>query len=143
MEVQTLIRTAAQYEVIGKGIVEGYLEESEIRSIVERDLAQLDVDGRRVLLIVPDGTRTIPMPLLFSIVEAELAGRATQLDVLIATGTHRAMTDADLTRHLGRTVTGCRTGQVRIFNHLSTDESSLTTLGTIPAARSPISAAGA
>ncbi|HEY6345091.1 MAG TPA: lactate racemase domain-containing protein [Bryobacteraceae bacterium] len=125
--------TAAQNEVVGKGIAEGYLEESEIRSIVAQGLAQLDVDGRRVLLIVPDGTRTMPMPLLFDIVKAELAGRVTQLDVLIATGTHRAMTDAHLTRHLGRTVTGCRTGQVRIFNHVSTDESSLTILGTIPA----------
>lgn len=124
--------TAAQHEVIGKGIAEGYLEESEIRSIVARALAQLNVDGCRVLLIVPDGTRTMPMPLLFSIVEAELAGRAMQLDVLIATGTHKAMTDAQLTRHLGRTVTDYRTAQVRIFNHLSTDESSLTTLGTIP-----------
>ena len=53
---------AAQYEVIGKEIAEGYLEESEIRSIVARGLAQLDVDGCRVLLIVPDGTRTMPMP---------------------------------------------------------------------------------
>jgi lactate racemase len=128
-----LTSTAAQNEVVGRGIAEGYLEESEVRSIVAQGLAQLDVDGRRVLLIVPDGTRTMPTPLLFSIVQAELTRRATQLDVLIATGTHRAMSDADLTRHLGRTVTGCRMGQVRIFNHVSTDESSLTTLGTIPA----------
>jgi nickel-dependent lactate racemase len=125
---------AAPYEVIGKGIANGYLEESEIRSIVASGLAQLDVDGRRVLLIVPDGTRTMPMPLLFSIIEAELAGRAAQLDILIATGTHKAMTDTQLTRHLGRAVQDCRTAQVHIFNHLSTDESSLTTLGTIPAA---------
>lgn len=122
---------AAQPEVIGKGIAEGYLEESEIRAIVARGLAQLDLDGGRVLLIVPDGTRTMPMPTLFSIVEAELAGRATQLDVLIATGTHQAMTDAQLSHHLGRTVTDCRSGWVRIFNHVSTDEGSLTTLGTI------------
>jgi nickel-dependent lactate racemase len=126
-----LTSIAAQHEVIGKGIAEGYLEESEIRSIVARGLAQLDLDGCRVLLIVPDGTRTMPMPLLFSIVEAELAGRATQLDVLIATGTHKAMTDAHLARHLGRTVTDYRTEQVRVFNHVSADESSLTTLGTI------------
>jgi len=125
--------TAAPYEVIGKWIAEGYLEESEIRSIAARGLAQFDVDGRRVLLIVPDGTRTMPMPLLFSIVKAQLTGRATQLDVLIANGTHRAMTDAQLTRHLGCTVTGGRTAQVRILNHVSADESSLTTLGTIPA----------
>jgi lactate racemase len=128
-----LTSIAAQYEVIGKGIAEGYLEDSEIRSIVARGLAQLDVDGCRVLLIVPDGTRTMPMPLLFSIVEAGLAGRATQLDVLIATGTHKAMTDAHLSRHLGRTVRNGRAGRVRIFNHVSDDESGLTTLGTIPA----------
>lgn len=125
---------AAQYEVIGRGIAEGYLEESEIRSIVARGLAQLEVDGRRVLLIAPDGTRTMPMPLLFSMIEAGLAGRAKQLDVLIATGTHRAMTDGQLTRHLGCTVTDGRAGRVRIFNHVSTDEQSLATLGTIPAA---------
>lgn len=123
---------ATHSEVIGKGLTAGFLEESEIRSIVAQGLAQLDVDAARVLLIVPDGTRTMPMPLLFNIVETELAGRATQLDVLIATGTHKSMTDADLTRHLGRTVTEGRAGQVRVFNHVSTDESSLTTLGVIP-----------
>jgi nickel-dependent lactate racemase len=127
------LTVAAQYEVLGRGIAEGYLEESEIRSIVASGLAQLDVDGRRVLLIVPDGTRTMPMPLLFDIVEAGLTGRVKQLDVLIATGTHRAMNDAQLSRHLGCDVNKGRAGQVRIFNHVSTDESGLTTLGTIPA----------
>jgi nickel-dependent lactate racemase len=55
------------------------------------------------------------------------------LDVLIANGTHKAMTDAQLTRHLGHTVTEGRTGQIRILNHVSADESGLTTLGTISA----------
>lgn len=131
---EALPSISAQSEVVGNGGAEGYLEESEIRSIVARGLAQIDLDGARVLLIVPDGTRTMPMPLLFSIVDAELTGRARQLDVLIATGTHRPMSDADLTRHLGRGVTECRSGPVRILNHVSTDEATLTTLGTIPAA---------
>jgi lactate racemase len=125
----------AVQEVIGEGLAEGFLAESEIRSIVARALAQTDLDDLRVLAIIPDGTRTMPMPLLFGILERELLGRVKRLDFLIATGTHPAMNDAQLSAHAGRNVVNGSAGGIRFFNHTSDDESMLATLGVIPAAR--------
>lgn len=72
------------------------------------------------------------MPLLFGILEKELVPRAARLDFLIANGTHRAMSDFELSRHTGREVAAGRAGSIRIFNHDSADNKVLTTLGSIP-----------
>ncbi|HMO66385.1 MAG TPA: lactate racemase domain-containing protein, partial [Verrucomicrobiota bacterium] len=50
--------------------------------------------GRRVLLIVPDGTRTAPVGLLFRALFAEFGEVAAALDVMIALGTHQPMSEA-------------------------------------------------
>jgi nickel-dependent lactate racemase len=120
--------------VVGKGRESGYLTPQEVGAIVREGLAGLDVDGKRVLVIIPDGTRTMPMPLLFDVLERELGPRVQNLDYLVALGTHTAMTDAQLGRLVGREVADGRTGQSRIFNHHWEDPATFVTLGTIPAA---------
>ena len=50
---------------VGKGRAEGYLSREELDAIAREGLAALPVDGRRVLVIIPDGTRTMPMPMMF------------------------------------------------------------------------------
>ena len=60
---------------VGRGVTEGYLAPEEIDAVVREGLAALPVDGRRVLVIVPDGTRTMPMPLMFELIERELGPR--------------------------------------------------------------------
>jgi hypothetical protein len=62
----------------------------------------LRVDGRRVLVIIPDGTRTMPMPEMFERLTRELAPRTFALDFLVALGTHTPMDDAALGRLIGR-----------------------------------------
>ena len=42
-------------------------------------------------MIVPDGTRSCPLPLLLSAVHEALDGRATRMTVLVALGTHAPM----------------------------------------------------
>jgi hypothetical protein len=54
---------------------------------VREGLAALPVEGRRVLVIIPDGTRTMPMPMMFDLLERELGPRVAALDYLIALGT--------------------------------------------------------
>src|SRR6187549_786513 len=54
---------------VGQGTDEGYLTRDEIDSVAREGLAALPVDGRRVLVIIPDGTRTMPMPLMFELLE--------------------------------------------------------------------------
>lgn len=119
--------------VIGRGVADGYLSEEELGAIAREGLAPLPVDGRRVLVLIPDGTRTMPMPLLFDIVERELGARVAALDFLVALGTHTPMSDAQLSAHVGRSVVDGRTGERRIFNHRWDDPATFVQLGTIPA----------
>ncbi|MCA2216681.1 lactate racemase domain-containing protein [Jidongwangia harbinensis] len=77
------------------------LDEARVRAFVARSLAGADLDGRSVCLIVPDATRSCPLPLLLAAVHEALHGRATRVTVLLALGTHAAMTDAQIARHLG------------------------------------------
>jgi lactate racemase len=120
--------------VVGRGLDQGYLAPDEVRAIACEGLARLPLDGRRVLVLVPDGTRTMPMPFFFAVLEEALGRRAAALDVLVALGTHSPMSDAQLTTLLGRTVTDGRAGARRVFNHRWDDPASFATLGTIPAA---------
>lgn len=119
--------------VVGRGVVEGYLQPEELASLARAGLSQLPVDGKRVIVLIPDGTRTMPMPALFEMLDRELGPRVAALDFLVALGTHVPMTDAQLSKHLGRPVVNGRAGERRVFNHRWDDPATFAQLGTIPA----------
>ena len=119
--------------VIGRGVPEGYLQPPDIAHIARQGLAALPVDGRRVLVIIPDGTRTMPMPMMFGTLERELGGRVAALDYLVALGTHTPMNDAQLSALCGTTVENGRAGARQIFNHRWDDPGTFAQLGSIPA----------
>jgi lactate racemase len=119
--------------VVGHGLLEGYLSAEQVSHLVRRGLDQLPLDGRRVLVIVPDGTRTMPMPMMFGILERELGPRVRALDFLVALGTHSPMTDEQLGRLVGRPVVNGMAGERRIFNHQWDEPSTFVNLGSIPA----------
>ncbi|MGZ4521336.1 MAG: lactate racemase domain-containing protein, partial [Mycobacteriaceae bacterium] len=83
------------------GGVGEHLSPAQVTEFVEQAFATVDLDGKRVCLVVPDGTRTCPLPLLMGAVHGALAGRATTVTVLIALGTHQEMSEEHLARHLG------------------------------------------
>src|SRR5918993_4197018 len=103
--------------VAGKGVAEGYLSAEEMGALAAEGLGRLPVDGRRVLVLIPDGTRTMPMPIMFDILERELGPRVAALDYLVALGTHIPMSDAQLSALVGQPVSNGRAGARRIFNH--------------------------
>src|SRR3954447_400916 len=77
------------------------LAEDEVRTFVRDALAGAGLDGRSVCVIVPDATRSCPLPLLLSAVHQALTGRVSRLTVLVALGTHAEMSTTELTAHLG------------------------------------------
>ncbi len=77
------------------------IRDEELREHLGEALAWLDVRGKRVLAIVPDDTRTLPMPAVFETIATTLGPRARSLSFLIALGTHPPLTDEALARHLG------------------------------------------
>jgi lactate racemase len=118
--------------VVGEGGPERDLAAADVLRILREALSRLPLDGRRVLAIIPDGTRTMPMPLVFDQLEALLAPRVSALDYLIALGTHQPMSDAQLSRLIGRPVVDGRAGASRVLNHRWDDPSTFVSLGTIP-----------
>jgi nickel-dependent lactate racemase len=77
------------------------LTPGDVTAFVARALAGADLDAKRVCLVVPDGTRTCPLPLLMRALHEALAGRAKDVTVVIALGTHQGMSEDQLGRHLG------------------------------------------
>ena len=119
--------------LVGRGVETGFLPPDEVRALARQGLDGLSLDGRRVLVLIPDGTRTMPMPLLFDVIDRAVGPRAAALDFLVALGTHAPMSDAQLSRLVGRPVVDGRAGERRIFNHRWDDPEAFATLGTIPA----------
>jgi len=119
--------------VIGKGYTDRYLTDDDAREIVGQATASLQVDGKRVLVIIPDGTRTMPMPLMFSLFLELLAPRVASLDYLVALGTHQPMSDAQLSKLVGQPVVNGQVGQTHVFNHEWSDPANFAHIGTIAA----------
>ena len=61
------------------GYTDRLLSDAEIAALVEAALAQEDLDGKRVLVLIPDGTRTAPIPLMFRLLHRALAARTAAL----------------------------------------------------------------
>jgi nickel-dependent lactate racemase len=119
--------------VIGTGYKDGYLAEAEARSLMAEALDAWGLAGRQVLVIIPDGTRTAPIPLFFRLFHELLSGKVARLDYLVALGTHQPMDDTALSRLVGVPVQDGRAGPSRISNHRWDLSEALTTLGTITA----------
>jgi nickel-dependent lactate racemase len=110
------------------------LSDTEIRHLLADALGRLDLAGRRVLVVIPDGTRTAPIGLFFALLGDVLGKKVEALDYLIALGTHPAMDDAAKSRLLETAVVDGMAGTSRIFNHRWEIPETFSTLGTIPAA---------
>jgi nickel-dependent lactate racemase len=118
---------------IGISNTERALTQVEVRGLLAEALAQVPLAGRRVLVIIPDGTRTAPMPLLFGLLQDLLGDRVATLDFLVALGTHPPMDDGALSDLLGVEVRDGMAGSSRVFNHRWDLPETFVTLGTLPA----------
>jgi nickel-dependent lactate racemase len=87
--------------VTGQGATDTTLGDGEVAGILAQALGPLALDGRRVLVIIPDGTRSAPMPLLYRLLQERLGPRVARLDFLIALGTHPPMAEEAVARLLG------------------------------------------
>ncbi len=111
------------------------LTAAAVRQAVTAALGGDEWVGQRVLVLVPDGTRTGPLPLVLGAVHEALHGRVAALEVLVALGTHQPMSEAALDRHLGVAPGGrlARYPGMTVRNHAWEDPGTFVTLGTIPA----------
>lgn len=116
---------------------DGVLSSGEVRAFVRAQLDGVDLDGKSVCVLVPDGTRTCPMPLLIGAVHEAVHRRVSRLTVVIALGTHAAMSEAHLARHLGYEAGHLADTYpaMTVVNHEWWKPETFADLGTIPASR--------
>jgi len=112
------------------------LEAGAVMSVVREACPLERHRGRRMLLIVPDGTRTAPVGMVFKALHERLGDVAAGMDVMIALGTHQPMSESAICRRLDITEAdrGGRYAKVGFYNHAWDDPGSLREIGVIPAA---------
>lgn len=90
---------------------------------------------RSVLLIIPDGTRTAPVGLMFKTIYAQIGNASRTLDVLVALGTHQPMSEEAICARLEISLAERRGiyAKVNFFNHEWDNPAALKNIGTIPA----------
>jgi len=104
------------------------ISETEFKEKLQEFLARTSFSRGRLLVIIPDDTRTLPMPLLFDALVAELLPRVKELSFLLALGTHPQMSEAQLSRHLGPRFPHPK---VRVFQHTWQDPQTLVEVGVL------------
>ena len=119
--------------ILGKGSTTETLTTDDIQRLIAQACDSLPLDGKSVLVIIPDGTRTAPIPLLFRLLYEQLGQRVARLDYLIALGTHPPMSEEAIDRLVGvaaheRTE---RYPNVHVFNHHWAEPEMLQTIGVI------------
>jgi nickel-dependent lactate racemase len=110
-----------------------FVEMSDAAEAIGEFFVQNDYKGKRVLLIVPDNTRSGPVGEIFKIIYNHLAPKAKTVDCLIALGTHPLMTEEQICRRLSLS-TEDRHGKyasVGLFNHEWAKAETFTSIGTI------------
>jgi nickel-dependent lactate racemase len=110
------------------------LNEAEVRQVIAQAVEQYSLAGKGILVIIPDGTRTAPIPLLYRLLQDALGERSAQLDFLVALGTHAPMSDSALGKLIGAPVQAERAGSSWIFNHRWDRADTFSTLGVVSGA---------
>ncbi|WP_339732547.1 lactate racemase domain-containing protein [uncultured Gimesia sp.] len=109
------------------------LSEQDVIQWFESNLPVEDYRNKSILLIIPDATRTAPLPLLFSTFHRLLSPVVKRIDVLVALGTHPPMPEADICRLLGisESARQAEYKDVGLYNHEWDNPDRLIEIGTL------------
>ncbi|MFN8531532.1 MAG: lactate racemase domain-containing protein [Anaerolineae bacterium] len=107
------------------------LDEAAIREAIYTGLAG-KFTGARVLALIPDHTRTIPLPKLFPLI-VDALGDTRQLDFMVALGTHPPLSDEAIHHLIGITADERATTyrSIGLLNHDWANPDALMQIGTI------------
>src|SRR4051812_38660550 len=113
----------------------GNLSSTQVAEVVAQSCPAKDYRNKRILVIVPDGTRTAPVGLLFKTLFSEIGEVTRSFDILIALGTHQAMSDSAICQRLeiSENERASVYQKVRFFNHAWNNPEALQKIGTISA----------
>jgi nickel-dependent lactate racemase len=109
------------------------LSEKEVRNWIDENVNFSEYQDKKVLLIIPDTTRTAPLPLLFSALAEKMLPLTSQLDVMVALGTHAPMKESAIKDLIGIdnncSIEGIE--KVRVSNHEWDNPNALMEIGKL------------
>lgn len=116
-----------------KGLKNGFLTENDVRNLTKTVFQKINLTDKKVLVIIPDHTRTAPIEFFFKVIYDEIGETVRKLDYIIALGTHRKLSDEDINKRVGITDKQRETDYASIdfYNHKWDDPESLETIGVI------------
>ncbi len=109
----------------------GVLDHATVHATLSQGLAGR-FTRQRVLVLIPDHTRSLPLPELFRML-VEILQDARQLDFMVALGTHPALPEEALNQLVGITAAERATTykHIGLFNHAWDDPAMLASLGVM------------
>lgn len=119
-------------DVAGRGSLERAITRDEVKEICNSAFSHLPLDGKRVLVLIPDYTRHAPIDLFFNVLTELLCKRVKHIEFLVATGTHAPMSREHIYKLVG--IADSRDyPNVGFSNHEHNTPAALATLGTLDA----------
>ncbi|MEW6159695.1 MAG: lactate racemase domain-containing protein [Verrucomicrobiota bacterium] len=111
------------------------LSAAEVHELMAQACPAKDYRDKKILVIIPDGTRTAPVGLLFKTLHSLIGEVTRAFDILIALGTHQPMSESAICQRLEITPQERQEKfrSVKFFNHAWNDPSALRNIGTISA----------
>jgi lactate racemase len=100
------------------------LDAREIRTFIGARLDALDLNGRSLCLVIPDATRSCPLPLLLDAIQEAVNPRVSSCTVVIALGTHAPMSDEHIRALVG-------TDSLVVVNHAWWENQTFAGVGTL------------
>ena len=86
--------------MIGKTVEKGYLSEDDVFDLCSEALSTVDLKDKRILVIIPDHTRSAPIGLFFRIIHRLIGQEVKNLDCLVALGTHPYLSEEEILRRV-------------------------------------------
>ena len=121
--------------IISREDKDGVITPAQMAEAIGEFFAHNDYTGKRLLLIVPDNTRSGPIGEVFQMIFDCIGAKAAALDVLIALGTHQPMSESQICVRLGISPPQRKSkyAAVKFFNHEWHKDETFTTIGQISA----------
>lgn len=122
--------------IIGNGYSDHCIEEGEAVELIKQALSMKDWQDQSVLMILPDLTRSAPIPFIYRSLYDILADKVKCLDGLIALGTHPPLSEEKIFQRVGITKEEYQTkysAKSKFFNHSWNRRDQLIHIGTIQA----------
>ncbi len=113
----------------------GFIDNKEAGEAIAEFFTQNDYTGKRLLLIIPDNTRSGPIGDIFKSIYDCIGQKAKALDCLVALGTHQPLNEEQFCRRLAITTEQRKNkyASVKIFNHEWEKPQTFTSIGKISA----------